>query len=243
MKELKGIYTALLTPFTRDNKINEKELARLVRYNLALGANGFYVCGSTAEALMLSAEERMEIMSIVKDNAKDANLIAHIGSLNERDAHRLALHAKELSYDLISSVAPFYYKFSFSEIKDYYVRLAENSGMKMLVYHFPAFSGVAMGANEISTFLADDRFAGIKFTSNDFFALEQCKSKFPDKLVFNGYDEMFLSGIAMGADGGIGSTYNFMADKFVLIRKLFLEGKIEEAKQVQNEANRIISVL
>ena len=243
MKELKGIYTALLTPFTRDNKINEKELARLVRYNLALGANGFYVCGSTAEALMLSAEERMQIMSIVKDNAKDANLIAHVGSLNERDAHRLALHAKELSYDLISSVAPFYYKFSFSEIKDYYIRLAENSGMKMLVYHFPAFSGVGMGSDEISMFLGDDRFAGIKFTSNDFFTLERCKSNFPDKLVFNGYDEMFLSGIAMGADGGVGSTYNFMADKFVLIRKLFSEGRIEDAKQMQNEVNRIISVL
>jgi N-acetylneuraminate lyase len=144
MKNLKGIYTALLTPFTKDGKINEKELAKLVRYNLALGANGFYVCGSTAEALMLSAEERMEIMSIVKDNVNDANLIAHVGSLNERDAQKLAAYARELSYDLISSVAPFYYKFSFSEIKNYYVRLAENSGMKMLVYHFPAFSGVSM---------------------------------------------------------------------------------------------------
>jgi N-acetylneuraminate lyase len=192
---------------------------------------------------MLNVEERMQIMRIVKDNAKDANLIAHVGSLNEREAHRLAAYARELSYDLISSVAPFYYKFSFSEIKDYYIRLAESSGMKMLVYHFPAFSGVSMGSDEISTFLSDDRFAGIKFTSNDFFTLEQCKSKFPNKLVFNGYDEMMLSGLAMGADGGIGSTYNFMADKFVLIRKLFLEGKIEEARCVQNEANRIITVL
>ena len=243
MKNMRGIYTALLTPFTRDGKINEKELERLVRHNLSLGADGFYVCGSTAEALMLSVEERMEIMQIVKANAKDANLIAHVGSLNERDAHRLASCAKELSYDLISSVAPFYYKFSFTEIKEYYVRLAENSGMKMLVYHIPALSGVAMGADEISAFLSDDRFAGIKFTSNDFFTLEQCKSKFPDKLVLNGYDEMMLSGLAMGADGGIGSTYNFMADKFVLIRKLFSEGKIEDARCVQNEANRIIAVL
>lgn len=243
MKNMRGIYTALLTPFTRDGKINEKELERLVRHNLSLGADGFYVCGSTAEALMLSVEERMEIMQIVKANAKDANLIAHVGSLNERDAHRLAAYAKELSYDLISSVAPFYYKFSFTEIKEYYVRLAENSGMKMLVYHIPALSGVAMGADEISAFLSDDRFAGIKFTSNDFFTLEQCKSKFPDKLVLNGYDEMMLSGLAMGADGGIGSTYNFMADKFVLIRKLFSEGKIEDARRVQNEANRIIAVL
>lgn len=243
MKNLSGIYTALLTPFTKEGKINEKELARLVRHNLTLGADGFYVGGSTAEAMMLNAEERMEIMRIVKENANDAKLIAHIGSLNERDAHKLAAYAHELSYDLISSVAPFYYKFSFSEIKDYYVRLAESSGMKMLVYHFPAFSGVSMGSDEMATFLNDDRFAGIKFTSNDFFTLEQCKSNFPNKLVFNGYDEMMLSGLAMGADGGIGSTYNFMADKFVSIRKLFLEGKIEEARCVQNEANRIITVL
>ena len=81
MKDLKGIYTALLTPFTADGRINEKELIRLVRYNLELGADGFYVCGSTAEALMLSAEERVEIMNIVKDSAGDANLIAHVGVL------------------------------------------------------------------------------------------------------------------------------------------------------------------
>ena len=163
MKNLKGIYTALLTPFTKEGRINEKELARLVRHNLALGADGFYVCGSTAEALMLSAEERMEIMSVVKENAGNANLIAHVGSINERDAHKLASFAKDLSYDLISSVAPFYYKFSFAEIKDYYIRLAESSGMKMLVYHFPAFSGVSMGSDEMAAFLGDDRFAGIKF--------------------------------------------------------------------------------
>lgn len=243
MDNLKGIYTALLTPFTKDFKVNEKELVRLVRHNLSLGADGFYVCGSTAEALMLSAEERMEIMSIVKENAGNAKLIAHVGSINERDAHKLAAYAKELSYDLISSVAPFYYKFSFAEIKDYYIRLAESSGMKMLVYHFPAFSGVSMGSDEMASFLGDDRFAGIKFTSNDFFTLEQCKSRFPGKLVFNGYDEMLLSGLAMGADGGIGSTYNFMADKFVLIRKLFAEGRMEEARAVQMEANRIITIL
>ena len=243
MKNLKGIYTALLTPFTSDGRINEKELKRLVQHNLSLGVDGFYVCGSTGEALMLSAEERMQIMSIVKENAKDANLIAHVGSLNERDAHKLAAYARELSYDCISSVSPFYYKFSFAEIRDYYIRLAESSGMKMLVYHIPVFSGVSMGSEEMATFLSDDRFAGIKYTSNDFFTLEQCKSRFPNKLVFNGYDEMLLSGLVMGADGGIGSTYNFMADKFVLIRKLFSEGKVEQARAMQNEANRIITIL
>lgn len=243
MEHMKGIYTALLTPFTADGRVNEKELARLVRHNLNLGADGFYVCGSTAEALMLSVEERKLIMDVVKESAGDAKLIAHVGSINERDAHALAAYARERSYDLISSVAPFYYKFSFDEIREYYIRLAEQSGMKMLVYHIPAFSGVGMGMNELSAFLDDGRFAGIKYTSNDFFTMERCKALYPDKLLFNGYDEMLLSGLAMGADGGIGSTYNFMADRFVLIRKLFAEGKQEEARAVQNEANRIIAIL
>ena len=243
MKDLRGIYTALLTPFDESGSINEKELARLVRHNLDLGADGFYVCGSTAEALMLNVDERKRIMKIVKENASDANLIAHIGAISERDAHLLAAYAKDLEYDLISSVAPFYYKFSFPEVRDYYFRLADKSGMKMLVYHIPIYSGVGMGFDDMASFLKDDRFAGIKYTSNDFFTMERVKAQFPDKLVLNGYDEMILSGLAMGADGGIGSTYNFMADKFVLIRKLFAEGKTDEARKIQNEANRIIAVL
>lgn len=243
MRDMKGIYTALLTPFTDEGKIKESVLAELVQHSLSLGANGFYVCGSTAEALMLSVKERMEIMRVVKENAKDARLIAHVGCLNVRDAIKLARYANDLSYDLISSVAPFYYKFSFSEIRSYYIRLAEESGMQMLMYHIPALSGVGMGMSEIASILGDDRIVGVKYTSNDFFTMERCRALYPEKLIFNGYDEMMLSGLAMGADGGIGSTYNFMADKFVSIRKLFLEGKTDEARKVQNEANHIISIL
>lgn len=238
-----GIYTALLTPFDRQDRINEKELEKLVKYNLKMGVTGFYVGGSTAEAFLLSIEERKQIFEIVKSAAPDSTLVAHIGALRESDALLLGMHAAELGYSLISSVAPFYYKFSFPEIRDYYFRLADGVGLPMLVYHFPAFSGVQFGLSEMKTFLADDRFAGIKYTSNDFFMMEQCKSAFPDKVVFNGFDEMFLCGLSMGADGGIGSTYNFMADKFVRMQKLMQEGNLEQAKEIQKEANAIIAVL
>lgn len=241
--KFKGIFTALLTPFDKNGKINEKELEKLVKFNLEKGANGFYVCGSTAEAFLLTKEERMQVLDIVRDAAQGSTLIAHIGSLNEADAAEMGQHAKKIGYDAVSSVAPFYYKFSFDEIKNYYFRLADASALPMLVYHFPAFSGVNMGVGEMSKFLSDDRFLGIKYTSNDFFMMEQCKTAFPEKVLYNGFDEMFLSGLAMGADGGVGSTYNFMADKFVRIRSLFAEGKIEQARAVQQEANRIITIL
>ncbi len=242
-EKLKGIFPALLTPFGADGSINKEQLVKLVRYNVDKGVRGFYVCGSTGEAFLLSADERKTVMEIVRDSAPDSTLIAHIGSLNEREATDLARFAKKLGYDLISSVTPFYYKFSFAEIRDYYCRLADAGELPMLVYYIPALSGVSMDTSEITSFLADPRFAGIKFTSNDFFTMALCKSAFPDKVLYNGYDEMLLSGLAAGADGGIGSTYNFMAEKFIRIRELFLQNKPAEAREIQNEANRIIAVL
>jgi len=238
-----GVFTALLTPFDKNNQINTAELRKLIKFNIDNGVKGFYVGGSTAEAFLLSTEERKLIMNTVKETAPESTLIAHIGSINELEATELAIHAKNLEYDIISSVAPFYYKFTFNEIKDYYFRLTEAAELPMLVYHFPAFSGVNMGINEMGQFLNDDRFIGIKYTSNDFFTMEQCKSNFPSKIVYNGFDEMFLAGLSMGADGGIGSTYNFMADKFVKIKRLFENGDISEAQKVQKEANRIITIL
>lgn len=242
-EKFKGIFTALLTPFDGNNKVNEKELEKLVKYNINMGVKGFYVGGSTAEAFFLNLNERKQIMEVVRSCAENCTLIAHIGSLNEGEAKEVGAYANKLGYDCVSSVAPFYYKFTFDEIKNYYIRLAEASGLPMLVYHFPAFSGVNMGIGEMSEFLTDDRFIGIKYTSNDYFTMEQCKTKFANKLVYNGFDEMFLSGLSMGADGGIGSTYNFMADKFVKMQKLYAGNELEEAREIQREANRIIAIL
>ena len=243
MDKYKGIFTALLTPFDKDNKVNEIQLEKLIKFNLKMGVKGFYVCGSTGEAFLLSTDERKQVMDIVKSTAPEATLIAHIGSVNEMEAIELANHAKNLSYDAISSVAPFYYKFSFEEIKNYYYRLADSAELPMLVYHIPTFSGVNMGIREMSQFLADDRFLGIKYTSNDFFTMEQCKANFPEKIVYNGFDEMFLAGLSMGADGAIGSTYNFMADKFVRIKQCFDAQEVKAAQEIQKQANRIITIL
>ena len=145
-----GIFTALLTPFDKEGKVNHNTLEKLVKFNVEKGVKGFYVCGSTGEAFLLSADERKAIMETVKAAAPDSTLIAHIGTLNQNDAIALGKHANKLGYDAVSSVAPFYYKFTFDEIKNYYFTLANESELPMLVYHIPTFSGVNMGMNEIS---------------------------------------------------------------------------------------------
>ncbi len=245
MKNFEGIYTALLTPFDENDKINEKVLAELIESNINKGVAGFYVAGSTGEAFLLSDEERKSVYKLVKDivGDRDIRLIGHVGAISTAQAEDFAQICAELNYDAISAVSPFYYKFSFKEIKAYYYRLANAVDLPVLIYNFPNFSGVTLNVDNISEFLCSDKFLGVKHTSNDYFAMERFKAKFPDKMVYNGFDEMFLSGLAMGADGGIGSTYNFMAEKFVAMRQLFTDKKMDEALCVQREVNDIIECL
>ncbi len=243
-EKFKGIFPALLTPFDKNDRVNTQVLCELVDYNLKKGVNGFYVGGSTAEAFMLTEEERLLVMKTVSERAKGkCTLIAHIGCISTAQAIKFAKAAQEMGYDAVSSVAPFYYKFSFHEIKKYYFDILNAVELPMLIYNFPAFSGVNLTIDNIKEFLNDERIIGVKHTSNDYFALEQFKTAFPGKVMYNGYDEMFLAGLSMGADGAIGSTFNFMAEKFIKIRQLFLQNDVEGAQKIQREANAIIQAL
>ncbi len=242
--KLQGIFPALLTPFDGEGHVNTRSLERLVEYNLEKGVSGFYVGGSTAEAFLLSPEERNLVYEVVARAAGgSAVLFAHVGCISTEHAIAFGKTAERLGYTAISAIAPFYYKFSFAQIKKYYYDIVDAIGLPMIIYNFPNFSGVNLTVEQVAEFFCDPRFIGIKHTSNDFFALEQFKSNFPDRVVYNGFDEMFLSGLSMGADGGIGSTYNFMAEKFLSMVSLYRENRMQEALAIQEEVNRIIRAL
>ena len=170
-------------------------------------------------------------------------LIAHVGAISTDQAIGFGRLARDLGYDAISAVAPFYYKFSFDQIREHYYAIVDAVEKPMIIYNIPTFSGVSLSVPQVDQFFRDERFIGIKHTSNDYFALEQFRAHFAGKVLFNGYDEMLLAGLSMGADGGIGSTYNFMAEKYLRILALFRQGRQAEAYAIQQECNRIITVL
>ncbi|MDR1629144.1 MAG: N-acetylneuraminate lyase [Oscillospiraceae bacterium] len=244
MKDFKGVFPALLTPFDAQGKINHSETARLVEYLLSKGVSGFYAGGSTAEAFLLSMDERKAVLETVAEAAGGRGvLIAQVGAIATGLSVELAQYAERLGYDVVSSVPPFYYKFRVEEIRQYYYDIAGSVSLPMLIYNIPAFSGVSLSLHDFSEFLCDKRFIGVKYTSGDMFLLEQLRRAYPEKLLYNGYDEVFLSGLAAGVDGAIGSTFNFMPEKFIEIAKLWNEGKIAEAQQVQHRVNTIIDAL
>ncbi len=240
---MKGIFTALLTPFKDDYSINEASLKKLVEFNLEKGVNGFYVGGSTGEGMVMTNEERKEVFRIVKEAAGDkVSLIAHCGSISTDAAIDMAKTADALGYDAVSAVAPFYYSFPYPAIRKYYDDIVSAINIPMVVYNFPGGNGFTFTADYAAEMFEDERYLGIKHTSADLYTLQQFKQKIKRPVtVFNGFDEMCLGGLAMGADGAIGSTYNFMADKFLKIYDEFHKGNIEKAQEIQTEANKIIA--
>ncbi len=168
------------------------------------------------------------------------SLIAQIGSLNMREGEELARLAAELGYDAVSAVTPYYYKFSFPETRDYYVRLAEAAGLLMLVYSIPALTGTSFDIEQSRKLYEHPLIAGFKYSSGDLFTMERLIHAFPDRLVFSGYDELLLCGRALGAYGAIGSTYNIFAKQARKVWDGVGEGKLAEAREAQAELNGAI---
>ena len=242
-RNLKGIYSALLTSFDKDGNINEKGIRQLVRYNIDVNkVDGLYVGGSTGENFMLATEDKEKIFKIVKDEAKDdIALIAQVGSLNIKESCYLAKLATDLGYDSLSAVTPFYYKFSFAEIKDYYNTIINAANNKMIVYSIPFLTGVNISVEQFADLFQNEKIIGVKFTAADFYLLERLRKAFPNHLIFAGFDEMMLPATVLGVDGAIGSTFNVNGVRARQIFELAKEGKIKEALEVQHVTNDFIS--
>lgn len=241
MKKLKGLFAALITPFAKNGGVNYRQLENIVEFLIERGIDGFYVCGSTGEAFLLTVEERKKILeTVVAKNNGRASVIAHVGSIGTDLSVDLAKHAKSAGADAVSSVTPFYYKFSRNEIIRYYYDLADRSQMPTVVYNFPSLTGFALSVEDVNELAKNKNIVGIKHTCLDLYALERFKKFHPELSVFNGHDEVMLYGLMAGADGGIGSTYNFMPHKFRRLYQMVSEGKIQEAQAAQHEINDVI---
>jgi N-acetylneuraminate lyase len=242
---MKGIITALLTPFNKDGTLNEKGLREVVRYNIDdMKVNGLYVGGSTGESFLMDESAKKDLLRIVKEEAGNAvTLIGQIGSLNIEEAVRLGRDAKQLGYDALSAITPYYYKFSFREIKAYYERLTEETDHPMIIYSNPAFTGAQFSIEDYGELLAIPNVMGVKYTDTDLSKLAVLKDIHQDKVFFSGADDMVLQFAVSGADGAIGSTYNIIGKEALALYEAVKSADMEKAKDLQKQMNKVIAQL
>jgi dihydrodipicolinate synthase/N-acetylneuraminate lyase len=105
---LTGVLPALLTPFTDQDRVDATALCELTELLLSRDVNGFYLCGSTGEGLLLTEQERCLVVETVARQVRGrAPVVAHVGALATATSERLARHAREAGADAVASVPPF----------------------------------------------------------------------------------------------------------------------------------------
>lgn len=238
-----GVFPALITPLTKDEKLNVPALQKLLDYEMKQGANGFYIGGATGEGLLLDIPERKKLCEkSIEYIGKDKTKIVHITDMNFRNTIELARHAEACGADAISSIAPIYFKYDENDIYQYYKAIADSVNIPVIIYYTVA-AGVTISLDLFSRLFAVDNITGVKWTSSNYYEMISLREKFPEANIFNGPDEMLICGLSGGADGGIGSTYNIMYPTIREIYDRFRAGDIIGAQEIQKKADKIIRVI
>lgn len=242
-KTLAGMYAALMTGLNDDGSFSPDRQRALNEYVLRQGLTGLYVGGSSGESGLLDVEELMAQQEIVAQDAAGATLIAHVGAPNLRDSIRLAKNAKTLGYHGLSALPPHSYPFTDAEILEYYRALAAATDLPLIVYEVPVRTGRPIGLETLVAIMALASVAGIKFTSTDMFKLSMLRRRCPDATIFFGFDEIYLTGAVLGADGGIGTTYNLLGRLYAALDAAVRSGDLPRAMALQDVSARFVEAL
>lgn len=238
--DLNGVMPAMITSFNKDESINKEGLRNIINHSINEKVNGLYVTGSTGETFLMSSEEKKKVIDIIVEEVNGrVPVIAHIGSIGTKITTDLAEYATKAGVDGLSALPPFYYNFTNEEIFNYYSDIAKSSDLPIIIYNIERAN--LMDIDTLKKLAAIENIKGVKYTAATHFNFEVIKKEIGNYFkIYNGMDQMAISGLISGADGLIGSFYNLMPEIFVQIFENIKTGNFAEAKKLQIKANVII---
>lgn len=239
------ILPALVTPLTPAGELDVASAERLISHLYQKGVGGLYVTGSTGEGIYLDFPMRRKIVEIACGMSRGrGEVVVHVGAIQASQAFELAGHAAKAGASAVSSIPPFAGGYSWEEVFAYYERLCHESPLPVVGYYIPALTRQTWPLEKLASLLALPNLAGFKYTETDLYIMQRMLARFaPGQVMYHGADEMLALGLAMGAHGGIGTTYNFMPELILEIAQLCAAGSLAKAIEVQKRVNEVIEVL
>ena len=238
-----GVYPAAVSPRDQQGAFSVAAFEKLIDRVYEANVNGLYVCGNTGEGYVMTVADRKLATEVAVRMSKGrGKVVVHVGAPAERDAVELARHASESGADGISSLPPYVQRYAFRDILAFYTAVAGAAEIPLFVYYIPVVTNREFSPDEVGQLLAIDGVAGLKFTSHNLFLLEEIVNRPERPQVFNGSDEIFLAGVAMGAQAGIGSFYNIMPGHFVGIHQAVQGNDLATGRKLQRDVNQVIRI-
>ncbi|HDP68751.1 MAG TPA: 4-hydroxy-tetrahydrodipicolinate synthase [Candidatus Marinimicrobia bacterium] len=237
IEQFRGTTVALVTPFTKNGKIDEIKLRMLVDRQIELGTNVILACGTTGESATLSHEEHHHVMDIVIEQVNDrVPVICGAGSNATHEAISLSKHAEAQGADAILSVGPYYNKPTQEGFYRHFRTIAESVSIPLIIYNVPGRTGSNIETKTVLRLAEIDNIIGIKEASGNMSQIMNIlRSRPEDFLVLSGDDALSLALIALGGDGTISVIANETPDRFSQMISAALNGDWNRARQVHEQ--------
>lgn len=234
--KIRGVLTAIVTPFDHDGGLNLGELKNQVNRQLRAG-NGIFCGGTNGEFFVLNEEEKIAVTrTCVEEVAGRAHVVAHIGEISTRDTIRLGKKVEKLGVDAVSVITPYFVPLKQHELIAHYTAIADALTVPVFLYNIPARTGNTIEPGTARTLAAHPNIIGIKDSAGSYESL----SGFLDAVkdidgfdVLNGPDSLIHQGFVDGCSACISGLANVAPDEINAIWSRFNAGDVAGSHQAQ----------
>ncbi|HXI83125.1 MAG TPA: 4-hydroxy-tetrahydrodipicolinate synthase [Verrucomicrobiae bacterium] len=231
-----GTHTALITPFTKDGKVDEPRLRQLVEQQIAAGIDGLVPCGTTGESPTLDHEEHNHVIElVVKFAAKRCAVIAGTGSNSTAEAVFMTQYAKKVGADASLQVAPYYNKPTQAGLYAHFRAIAEQADIPLILYNIPGRCGVDIANDTIARLRSDlpKHIVGLKEATGVVDRVSQLRGLVDrDFCILSGDDSLTLPMMSVGAVGVISVVSNMIPRELTEMTHAALKGDFERAGRI-----------
>lgn len=239
----RGTATALITPFTKDDKVDVKALCEIVERQIASGVDALVVLGTTGEPATLSEEEKKQVVEVcIKQTRGRVPVIVGAGSNSTRHAIETCRMAQNLGADGLLVVTPYYNKCTQEGLVEHYGAIADSTSLPIICYNVSSRTGVNMLPETFARIATRKNVVGIKEASGNMEQIEKCLALCPDKVI-SGDDALTLPIMAMGGLGVISVASNVCPKYVSDMTHYALDGEWERARKMQLALLPLISAL
>ncbi len=235
---MKGVYTALVTPFKNDGSIDFDSLAKLIKRQVNGGVAGLVAGGTTGEAVTLTAEERMELFRFVKDHAEGLDIVAGTGTNCTAESVKLTEMALKLGYEKMLIVTPYYNKPTCKGLFKHYSEIAA-TGAKIVLYNVPGRTGLNVKPDCLKKLGEIENIIAVKEATGNVAQLIDYLEVVGDRFdMLSGDDFTIVPFISMGGKGVISVLSNIFPEETVDMVELSLMNKYSQSSKIQVQFNK-----
>ena len=202
-KEIKGVIPALVTPFTRQDKVDLKGIETITRHLVHHGVHALMPVGGTGEFPSLLREEKRDVIAAVAGAAKKTvPVIAGTAACSTREVIILSNEAQRAGADAVIVTAPYYFKLPAPSLFAHYADVARNVACPVIVYNNPLYTGNPMGPELLARLLRVKNIIGVKNSSPDMGEfIEMVRLSPKGRSLCTGIDSQFYPALCIGAVG------------------------------------------